>query len=367
MDAHEDSSKQQQLEQALTPVVAGSTLGRYEQWVLKNTSVARNLETMLYIAPQFVPKNLVDAEVASQSGYAVVGLLGLFHDYVLYKAAHADAKPSTSFTRMVRVPLSLVSHVQVLSEVIARKVGGEVSRWRVIVLIELFKCVCKLLLLTQERRALLVGVGKYKSIHPPGTKKSPFARFSKSNKQRGSRTGKIFANKNATADAAPAEPTPEDKPAGPTAITFADPTVSVPDVANEKKLLAGEILHVFRPLVYAVLRQRRDENSWLPALVALAIEVSGLVLSSTSLENSKLVTPTTLPQNKKAQEELSARKMQLLLYLLRDPAYVNLTKPVATTVCGVTDYVPVLGKVFRLVSIGLMDYYARFHFYTSAS
>jgi hypothetical protein len=58
--------------------------------------------------------------------------------------------------------------------------------------IELFKSVCKMVLLLQQRRGLLIGRGKYTTIHPPGTKKSPFARFSKSNQKPGSRTGKVF-------------------------------------------------------------------------------------------------------------------------------------------------------------------------------
>lgn len=33
---------------------------------------------------------------------------------------------------MVRVPLSLITHTQVLSEVLARKIGGEVGKWRVV-------------------------------------------------------------------------------------------------------------------------------------------------------------------------------------------------------------------------------------------
>jgi hypothetical protein len=37
-----------------------------------------------------------------------------------------------SLTRMIRVPLTLVSHVQVLAEVTARKFGGEVARWRLV-------------------------------------------------------------------------------------------------------------------------------------------------------------------------------------------------------------------------------------------
>lgn len=102
-----------------------------------------------------------------------MGLLHLYHDYVLYKAGHsADAKApnameqcvvccslcvcgacgrlppirctgakrlgrwccllSYRFTRLLRVPLSLITHTQVLSEVLAGKIGGESAKWHVV-------------------------------------------------------------------------------------------------------------------------------------------------------------------------------------------------------------------------------------------
>lgn len=336
-------------------------LARYEHWVLTHTSRARNLETALYFVPQLVPKNYKDPEVASQTSYAMVGLLGLYHDYIQYKTAHKGDN-SDVFTRLLRVPLSLVSHVQVIAEVTARKFGGEVSRWRLIVWVELFKSACKVLLLLQQRRGLLIGAGKYKTIHPPGTKKSPFARFSKS--KPGSRTGKVFGgNKTKTVEDVSEEPTAP----GPTTLTFDDPTFVAAEVQREQLLLGGELLHIFRPVAYALLRQRKGEESWLPAIVSILIEASGLVLSSSSFEKEGLSPSIKAVQSKKAQEELASRKMAMLLYLMRDPVYASVTKPATEKLCGVTDYVPVFGKFFRLVSVGILDYYHKYHFYTAAS
>jgi hypothetical protein len=59
--------------------------------------------------------------------------------------------------------------------------------------------------------------------------------------------------------------------------------------------------------------------------------------------------------------------MAMLLYLLRDPVYASVTQPATEKVCSVTDVVPVFGKLFRMISVGLMDYYHKYHFYTSAS
>lgn len=109
-------------------------------------------------------KTAVEPEVATQCGYSLVGLLHLYHDYILYKSSQsADEKPNAvqqyvcivcavvgaffrhgdhlhsrtlcfprRLTRLVRVPLSLITHVQVLAEVLARKIGGEVGKWRLV-------------------------------------------------------------------------------------------------------------------------------------------------------------------------------------------------------------------------------------------
>lgn len=39
-------------------------------------------------------KHVLEPEVATQSGYSIVGLLHLYHDYVLYKST-ASAGPAT--------------------------------------------------------------------------------------------------------------------------------------------------------------------------------------------------------------------------------------------------------------------------------
>lgn len=46
---------------------------------------------------------------------------------------------------------------------------------------------------------------------------------------------------------------------------------------REELLVGGEFLHILRPTAYAILRQRSDENSWLPVVVAFILEASGYV------------------------------------------------------------------------------------------
>ncbi|KAG7388778.1 hypothetical protein PHYPSEUDO_011797 [Phytophthora pseudosyringae] len=336
-------------------------LSAYEAWVGSHSGLARNVETTLYVAPQLVPKRVMEPEVATQFGYSLVGLLHLYHDYVLWKKDSKEMEPPTScqkLTRLVRVPLSLISHVQVLAEVVARRVGGDVGKWRLIVWVEVVKGVLRLVLLAQRRRAMLMRGGKYTGVES-APRPSAFARFKKP-KQPGARTGKTFGK----ATASEPEPSTEKASDEPNKITFEDATLEVAEGSHEDLLVAGEVCHILRPVVYALLRRRRPETSWTPVVVSLLVELSGLALSAAAVKPVEPLKPVSGDQ---AKDEIAARKMALLLYLLRDPVFATVTKPVTGKAAGVLDYVPGVGKLFRFGTTAVLDYYHQFHFYTSAS
>ncbi|EGZ17126.1 hypothetical protein PHYSODRAFT_500326 [Phytophthora sojae] len=337
-------------------------LAAYEAWVGSHTGLARNVETTLYVAPQLVPKRVMEPEVATQFGYSLVGLLHLYHDYVLWKKGNTEQEPPTGsqkLTRLVRVPLSLISHVQVLAEVVARRVGGDVGKWRLIVWVEVVKSVLRLVLLAQRRRAMMIRGGKYKGVES-APRPSAFARFKKP-KQPGSRTGKTFGKP------AVSEPEPMKEKSveeAPNKIMFEDATIEVAEGLREDLLVAGEICHILRPVVYALLRRRRPETSWTPVVASLLVELSGLALSAAAV---KPVEPKKTVTADEAKDEIAARKMALLLYLLRDPVFATVTKPATGKAADVLDYVPLVGKLFRFGTTAVLDYYHQFHFYTSAS
>ncbi|CAI5701773.1 unnamed protein product [Peronospora effusa] len=343
-----------------------SLLAAYETWVGNHKGLARNVETTLYVAPQLIPKNVMEPEIASQFSYSLIGLLHLYHDYVLWKKEKNDKVEllltnCQKLTRLIRVPLSLIMHVQVLAEVVARKVGGDVGKWRLIVWVETVKGVLRLMLLAQRRRVMLRNGGKYKG-EESDPQPSVFARFQKT-KQLGARTGKTFGKGSATVS----EPEPSTKTSVDKAcskMTFEDATSEVAEASREDLLVAGEVCHILRPVMYALLRHRRSETSWTPVVVALLVELAGLALSAAAVKPTE---PTKAVFTDKAGDEIAARKMALLLYLLRDPVFATVTKPVAGKTANVLDNVPGVGKLFRFGTTAILDYYHDFYFYTSAS
>ncbi|RHY74379.1 hypothetical protein DYB30_009407 [Aphanomyces astaci] len=110
-------------------------LNKYHAWVLENESFARRLENVLYVVPMLVPATLGNPDVVSEVGYSMGGLLKLYHDWVLYQVTPpSDEKTLTadntsfSIVQAARVPLSIISQVQVAAEMISLKVGGKQSR-----------------------------------------------------------------------------------------------------------------------------------------------------------------------------------------------------------------------------------------------
>ncbi|KAE9322092.1 hypothetical protein PF001_g4571 [Phytophthora fragariae] len=106
-------------------------LGAYEAWVGSHLGshlgLARNVETTLCVAPQLVPKRVKEPEVATLFGYSLVGLLHLYHRYVLWKKTDAVGSGSAvaDFARASaggsRCPPSRRRRRQVVSNC----VGGE--------------------------------------------------------------------------------------------------------------------------------------------------------------------------------------------------------------------------------------------------
>ncbi|KAL7998919.1 putative peroxisome membrane protein, Pex16 [Plasmopara halstedii] len=339
-----------------------SLLAAYEAWVGSHASLARNVETTLYVAPQLVPKNVMEPETVAQFGYSLVRLLHLYHDYILWKKYNKKTNLPTywqKLTRLIRVPLSLISYVEVLAEVVARRVGGDVGKWRLIVWIEVVKAGLRLTLLAQRRRLMLIRGGNYNGVES-GPRSPTFARFTKA-KQLGTRTGKSLSKPAIEPKMNSVVENSADKS---NKISFEDATIEFAKSSRDSFLIAGEVCHILRPVVYALLRRRRSANSWTPVFLSLVVELTGLAFSTVAVKQVELVEEA---YSDKATNELAARKMALLLYLLRDPVFATVTKPVSDKAADIVDCVPGIGKLFRFGATAILNYYHQFHFYTSAS
>ncbi|ETV85366.1 hypothetical protein, variant [Aphanomyces astaci] len=268
-------------------------LNKYHAWVLENESFARRLENVLYVVPMLVPATLGNPDVVSEVGYSMGGLLKLYHDWVLYQVTPpSDEKTLTadntsfSIVQAARVPLSIISQVQVAAEMISLKVGGKQSRWNVIVLLELCKSICKLVLLAHSKGQVLYKCGPYISCEV-----RPQDAVAAADEYTGQRSGRVYRSTSSR---------PRETNLQPLTLSFLDATYASGDEGPVQTV--AEVLHIVRPVVYAALCQRQTDRSWVPFLASFSTEVASILLSTSVDAKRKRL------QNDKVDEEYHRRK-----------------------------------------------------------
>lgn len=143
-------------------------------------------------------------------------------------------------------------------------------------------------------------------------------------------------------------------------------------------LMAGEVVHILRPLVYSYSCNLSGERSWRPWLSSLGMDAVGYACTSRA-GGGKVALLLPIGNDPRYSEvpvlpfldgnqvaELKRRKMQWFLYLMRSPAFELLAEPVSRSAAGVFEGVPLLGNLAGY-ALNMLLYIQRHHFYTSAS
>lgn len=160
------------------------------------------------------------------------------------------------------------------------------------------------------------------------------------------------------------------------------------DESNElasKLLVAGEILHILRPMMYVACLRIWGVKSWKPWILSLVVELS----SAQATKNASWYSKKALQQvgrdsalarstisllyakqgimwNTQELDELTKRKLLLVFYLIRDPVFGKVTLPIMQKWVHTVERVPLvswLSERFTDFIQGIQKYYA----YTSAA
>jgi Peroxisomal membrane protein (Pex16) len=160
---------------------------------------------------------------------------------------------------------------------------------------------------------------------------------------------------------------------------------SVRQAAAYRLIILGELIHILRPLLYVAALRRWGRRSWKPWTLSLALEVGSNRLTAAGAAashraaaeaaRSSAVSGTALAAlygmqgiqwRREELDEITRRKLQLLLGLLRDPFFSTITGPAVERWEKRLQRVPVVGrlssKVVELL-LGIQKYYT----YTSGS
>lgn len=346
----------------------------YSNYVIQNSSSVSQIESALRSLTYLLPgSRLHDTELASESVHSFVQLLSIYHDDLLARAAkimpatQAALKPKTSLHarytkfwtaqsalyRQLAVALRIAQYTELLWEMVARRhLGGEKARWRVVILLESFKAVCRLLLmrLTNSRPLVSPPLPTREEVAPPEPPPPNEADTSldwngmpcdlpdpllKSDKE--SAESEISWTMPRTGLILPDLPDPD-------AITsyLITKVITPDDIKPAKQLLHklstlqgqfAEILYILRPVIYAFLMQRyaarhgkkAGKAYWTPWLVGISIEYLSRQLAKRELDRR---VPGGVSRGLSAleREELRKRGWGLGWWAMRGAFYENITK-----------------------------------------
>ncbi|EXJ65804.1 uncharacterized protein A1O5_11045 [Cladophialophora psammophila CBS 110553] len=368
----------------------------YSNYVTSNSSSVSTIESSLRSLTYLLPgARFHDTELASESVHTFVQLLSIYHDHLLKNRAAALAltptvlkvrnlklqqpKPSlharyttfwtssSSLYNKIATVLKIAQYTELLWEMIARRRGGEKAKWRVVVMLESFKAICRLLLmrLTNLRPTVTPPMPLREDFTPvePEEQDEEFAEDELKSDS--------FDVKDALGDAGvPTPPLSDSGKQAPSSLTttepysmprtgFTLPTLPSPDtvpayllnhvltaddVKPAKQLLhqltslrgqAAEIMYILRPLIYALLMQRiartygyegsKWKRNWTPWLVGVSIEYLSRQLAKRDLA-AGVPGGARTGLSALERDELKKRGWQLAWWGMRGAFYENITK-----------------------------------------
>jgi peroxin-16 len=285
--------------------------------------------------------------------HSYVQLLSLYHDSLLAKALarlpitrKPTPSPHNRYTRFwttksplyrrLALILQVIQYTELLWEMIAKRRGNK-TRWRVVVLLELIKAVCRLLLLRlTNSRPLLSPPLPEREVDPSALEESA---------ERNPEDVEAIASDRATGGSTTSEESKWTMPrTGLTLPSLPDSSdisnyllskvMTADDIKPPKALLhrvsgkgeIAEILYILRPVVYALALQHwsSDKKSWRPWLLGLSIEYGARQLAKKDFQER--IAGGLRGLTGLEREELRKRAWALGWWTMRGAFYENITR-----------------------------------------
>jgi peroxin-16 len=354
-------------------------LTRYQQFLLKNSSQISSIESSLRSLSFILPGRFKDVEVASESLYSVLQILGLYHDSIIAKATKRLSAIDPSFRaschnryteyqvqhnrlyRYVALAVQLTRYTEMLWEMVARKRGGERGRWMTVLSIESIKALLRLVLLFRTKRPLASPPIAEREVDPSNLEELDLEQPPSKDTWKMPRMGQGISTA---------------LPVGPPNIDafLSEKVLTAEDVKSPVELLhklesvrgtVAEVAYILRPLIYALLayRYRGKPRNWTPWLAGVAIEYfSRRELANSYKEN---IAGGFRGLTKLEADELQKRGMALWWWSLRGAMYNNLTGPAIRRMLEKTAWIPGVG-IFGSVLEDYLYLVDNYHFSCSS-
>jgi peroxin-16 len=283
-----------------------------------------------------------------------VQLLSLYHDSLLTRALARlppNRKPIPSphnrYTRFwtaksplykrLALTLQIIQYTELLWEMVAKR-RGEKARWRVVVLLESIKALCRLLLLRlTNSRPLVSPPLPEREVDPSALEESAVERAANEGERDGMSGSTTLIGSDGedkwtmprTGLTLPSLPDPSD-----ISNYLLSRVVKGDDIKPPKALLhrvsglgeMAEVLYILRPVIYALALQRwsGDKKSWRPWLIGLCLEYSARQIAKRDFQER--VAGGLRGLTGLEREELRKRGWAMGWWIMRGAFYENITR-----------------------------------------
>ncbi|XP_077245702.1 shrunken seed protein (SSE1) isoform X2 [Tasmannia lanceolata] len=329
--------------------------------------------------------NWVVSEIGPEAVTAILGIITAVNQHFINTAPAMMKRSYVEPSFPWSLCISALKDLETLVEVMAQHFYGDDSKWNFIAVTEATKALVRLALfrdggykmllhggeLTNEERDLDAseshrGMGTFAKPgecrgrnpgHLEGRALYALSRFGENAKMVSDPT---WLNRLQHLNTQTIEPPP---------LVIDKPTLST--IWSEKGLsgasfVTGEVLFILRPLIYVLFIRKYGVRSWIPWLLSLAVDLTGMGILSHVTNPNHSIRENSFTLSTSEKNEVKRRKLLWAFYLMRDPFFSKYTRHRLENTEKLLAPVPLIGflvaKFVELI-VGAQTRYT----YTSAS
>ncbi|XP_076652909.1 peroxisomal biogenesis factor 16 [Halictus rubicundus] len=272
----------------------------YRKWVIENPKLLADLEETIQCLSYFTAGRFNNSTLTSELIYSLSNLIVLFNDLLMCSGRHLHLK-FPQFKSKIKIWLTVVEYTETLFEISVKKHWGHTGKWFIIITVQIFKAVLRL---------LLVHVYKERIVKSPPLKPLNRNKLNESEEEKIKegfklkRSGTVVRSIRGTNSIH----TRTWEPLSPSIHDNLDSSSKL-----ERNIALAESLYIMKPLFHLGCISVTGEKQWPPWLLSLVIDLLSLQIFNKEIKATAF--------SNEDRRELHRRRAALLLYILRSPFY----------------------------------------------